>query len=78
MKVFLIGILSFLAFFFVNTYFIGGLGGALLIGGDDFLNSYFAPIMTGLSAGVAIVITCTYIIVKKLNEISEKLNDSKE
>lgn len=77
MKPALAGILTFVVFFFGNSYFLGGLGQLCLIGGDAFVNSYFAPIMTGLSLLAGLVVGCTLALLQKLDAVQKALNDRK-
>ncbi|WP_370829176.1 hypothetical protein [Fournierella massiliensis] len=44
MKPALAGILTFVVFFFGNSYFLGGLGQLCLIGGDAFVNIPILPL----------------------------------
>lgn len=60
MKPVVAGLLTFVVFFFGNSYLLGGLGQLCLIGGDAFVNSYFAPVMTGLALLAALVVGCTW------------------
>ena len=75
MKSALAGILTFVVFFFGNSYFLGGLGQLCLIGGDAFVNSYFAPIMTGLALLAGLVVGCTLALLQKLDAVQKALND---
>lgn len=73
MKPVLAGILTFVVFFFGNSYFLGALGQLCLIGGDAFVNSYFAPIMTGLALLAALVVSCTLAVLQKLGALQKAL-----
>lgn len=77
MKPALAGILTFVVFFFGNSYFLGGLGQLCLIGGDTFVNSYFAPTMTGLALLAGLVVGCTLALLQKLDAVQKALNDRK-
>lgn len=77
MKSALAGVLTFVVFFFGNSYFLGGLGQLCLIGGDAFVNSYFAPIMTGLALLAGLVVGCTLALLQKLDVVQKALNDRK-
>lgn len=68
-----LGIISFVVFMFGN-FFIGSIIGVLIPGGDDFMNSYFHPLYAGVCTLAAIIISCTYIIVKKMNMLLEERN----
>lgn len=67
----IIGIVSFIAAVFANL-FIGGFVGMVIPGGDDFLNSYFHPLYAGICVMIAVIISCTYIIVSKINQLMKK------
>ena len=75
-KGFLVGAGSFVAFVIASSL-LGGFGQVLIVGGDDFLNSYFAPIMAGISLVGASIITCTYVLVRKLNDVLKKMDEKK-
>ena len=77
MKPALAGILTFAIFFFGNSYLLGGLGQLFLIGGDAFVNSYFAPIMTGLALLAALVVGCTLVVLQKLDGVQKMLTEQK-
>lgn len=77
MKPVLLGILTFVVFFFGNSYFLGAMGQLCLIGGDAFVNSYFAPIMTGLALLAALVVGCTLAVLQKLNAVQRAINEQK-
>ena len=75
-KAIVIGIISFVSFTFVNL-FLGSTLGIVIPGGDDFMNSYFFPIYAGINTLIALVISCTYLIVKKINFLVEEINKNK-
>ena len=77
MKPVVAGLLTFVVFFFGNSYLLGGLGQLFLIGGDAFVNSYFAPIMTGLALLAGLVVGCTLALLRKLDAVQKALNDRK-
>lgn len=71
-KATLIGCVSFVLFLFGNMI-LGALVGLVIPGGDAFLNSYFHPLYFGVVILTSIVISCTYVIVKKINILLEEL-----
>lgn len=73
-KAILIGIISFIAFLFANI-FIGNIIGLIIPGGDAFINSYFLPLYAGVTSLTSIVISCTYIVVKRINHLLDALKD---
>lgn len=75
-KTILIGVITFILSIFVNIY-CGSLIGVVIPGGDDFINSYFFPIYGSINLLIAILISSTYLIVNKLNELLEKNNSNK-
>lgn len=75
-KAILIGILCFVLFMYGNI-FLGNLIGVVIPGGDDFLNSYFLPLYAGVTTLISLIISCTYIIVKKINLLLEQIKESK-
>ncbi len=74
---FIIGIVSFFAFLIGNT-FLGGIVGLIIPGGNDFQNSYFYPLYVGVTILISLVISCTYLIIQKIDSISKKDDDDKE
>ena len=73
-KAILIGITSFVIFLIGNIY-LGSIVGVIIPGGDDYMNSYFYPLYTAITILISIVISSTYLIVKKINLLLEKLGD---
>lgn len=73
-KAVLIGIISFVAFLF-GDIILGSIVGSIIPGGDDFINSYFLPLYAGITVLIALVISCTYVIVKKIDFLLEKTNE---
>ena len=73
-KAVLIGIVSFVVFLFANI-FLGSIVASVIPGGDDYMNSYFMPLYVGVNILIALVISATYLIVKKINLLLEKLGD---
>ena len=65
-KAVMIGCISFFVFLYGNLLF-GGLVGSLIPGGDDFINSYFYPLYTAVTLLISLIISCTYLILKKIN-----------
>ena len=73
-KAILIGIISF-AVFLIGNITLGSIVGTIIPGGDDYMNSYFYPLYTAVTILLSIVISSTYLIVKKINLLLEKLGD---
>ena len=71
-KAILIGCISFFIFLYANLLF-GELVGSLIPGGDDYINSYFYPLYTAVTLLSSLVISCTYLIIKKINLLLEKM-----
>ena len=71
-KAALIGIICFVALLYGNILF-GDIAGLFIPGGDVFLNSYFYPLYTAITLLISLVISCTYLIVKKIDQLLEKL-----
>lgn len=65
-KALLIGIVSFVVFLFANL-FLGSAVGLVIPGGSDALNAYFLPLYAAVTLLIALVISCTYLIVKKID-----------
>ena len=61
----MIGVVSFVVFLLGNIL-IGNVVGIIIPGGDDFINSYFFPLYAGVNVLISLVISCTYIMLKKL------------
>ena len=72
-KVIVIGIGSFIGLFILNSYFLSYILSFLIVGGDDYVLSYLMPIYSIALIG-AIIICCSYIIVKKINQLREERN----
>ena len=73
-KAILIGIISFVVFLIGNIT-LGSIVGMIIPGGNDYMNSYFYPLYTAITILISIVISSTYLIVKKINLLLEKLGD---
>lgn len=69
----IISIITFCVFYFSNFVILSGLGALMKPEGDPFINSYLNPVYSGIAALAAIMIVCTYIIVKKLDEVLKEL-----
>ena len=75
-KAVIIGVVSFVVFLLGNIL-IGNVVGIIIPGGDDFINSYFFPLYAGVNVLISLVISCTYIIVKKINLLIEEMKGVK-
>ena len=73
-KAVMIGCISFFVFLYGNLLF-GGLVGSLIPGGDDFINSYFYPLYTAVTLLISLIISCTYLIFKKINLLLDKMEE---
>ena len=73
-KAIIIGIITFIVFLIGNIW-LGSIVGVIIPGGDDFINSYFYPLYTAVTILISIVISSTYLIVKKINLLLEKMGD---
>ena len=73
-KAILIGIISFFVLLIGNVT-LGSIVGLIIPGGDDFLNSYFYPLYTAVTLLMSLVISCTYLIINKLNVLLEKMEE---
>lgn len=71
---FIIGIVSFFGFL-IGNIFLGSIVGLIIPGGNDFQNSYFYPLYVGVTMLISLVISCTYMIIKKIDSISKKNDD---
>lgn len=65
-KTILIGLVSAVCCF-LGSLFIGGILGWMIPGGDGFINSYFFPLFGGIILTCATLISCTYLIINKIN-----------
>ena len=72
-KAIIIGIISFFGFL-IGNIILGHVVGLVIPGGDDFINSYFFPLYAGVTFLIALIISCTYLIVKKINFLLEKMD----
>lgn len=73
-KAIIIGIISFVVFL-IGNIILGSVVGAIIPGGDDYMNSYFHPLYTAVTILISLVISSTYLIVKKINLLLEKMGD---
>lgn len=64
-KLLLLGLDLFIGLFILNSYFLSYILSFLIVGGDDYVLSYLMPIYSGIALIGAIIICCSYIIVKK-------------
>lgn len=71
-KAIIIGVISF-AVLLVGNIFLGSIVGEIIPGGDDYMNSYFYPLYTAVTILISLVISSTYLIVKKINLLLEKM-----
>lgn len=62
------GIISMIVFYIFNI-FIMGLIGQFIFVGDNFTISYHLFTYTGLMTLCGVIVTCTFIIIEKLNEV---------
>lgn len=76
-KAILIGIITFFAFLWGNIVFGNLLVGILIPGGNDFQNSYFHPLYFAVILLISLVISCTYLIVSKIQALEDKIENSK-
>ena len=76
LKAIFIGVISFFVCLFGNLL-LGAAVGAMIPGGDAFLNAYFHPLYTAVTLLISLVISCTYLIVQKINLLLEKIEDTK-
>ncbi len=73
-KAILIGCVSFFVFIHVNIL-LGELVGFMIPGGDDVMNSYFYPLYAAITLLISLVLSCTYLILKKINLLLEKMEE---
>ena len=73
-KAIIIGVTSFIVFL-IGNIILGSIVGVLIPGGDDYMNSYFHPLYTAITILISLVISSTYLIVKKINLLLEKMRD---
>ena len=73
-KAIIIGIISFVVFLIGNIT-LGSIVGEIIPGGDDYMNSYFYPLYMAITLLIAIVISSSYLIIKKINLLLKKMGD---
>lgn len=73
-KVIVIGIGSFIGLFILNSYFLSYILSFLIVGGDEYVLSYLMPIYSGIALIGAIIICCSYVIIKKIKQLREEIN----
>ena len=73
-KAIIIGVTSFIVFL-IGNIILGSVVGAIIPGGDDYMNSYFHPLYTAVTILISLVISSTFLIVKKINLLLEKMGD---
>ena len=76
LKAIFIGFISFFVCLYGNYLFAGTVE-AMIPGGDGVVNSYFYPLYTAVTLLISLVISCTYLIVQKINLLLEKMEDDK-
>ena len=76
LKAIFIGVISFFVCLYGNFLFAGTVE-AMIPGGDGVVNSYFYPLYTAVTLLISLVISCTYLIVQKINLLLEKMEDDK-
>ena len=73
-KAIIIGIISFVVFL-IGNIILGSVVGAIIPGGDDYMNAYFHPLYTAVTILISLLISSTYLIVKKINLLLEKMGN---
>ena len=76
LKAIFIGVISFFVCL-IGNLLLGAAVDAMIPGGDEFLNSYFHPLYTAITLLISLVISCTYLIVQKINLLLAKIEDTK-
>ena len=76
-KAILLAMISFIAFYLFDQYILCNIGFLLTIGGDEYELSYHTPSYTGIALISSLVVTCTYIIVKKIEKLLEEIKKIK-
>lgn len=76
-KAIIIGLVSFIVFA-VGNIFLGSIIGVIIPGGDDYINSYYFPLYGGITFLISLVISCTYMLVKKINILINEIKELKE
>jgi len=76
LKIIFYGVISSVMFMFLTLYF-GSWIGMFIFVGDEYEMSYHMFTRMGLIVLSGIVITCTIIIVKKIDEVKEFLKNQK-
>lgn len=74
-KTVIIGLVGFIIVLYGNMLF-GSFVGLVIPGGDEFLNSYMHPFYFGIAVLISPVISCTYLIVQKINNLLDMLKNS--
>ena len=73
MKKIIIAISVFLGFYIFNMFVLYPIGLMMIPGGDSFENSYHGLSYSGNAGLASIIVTCTYIIIDKINELLREL-----
>lgn len=74
-KTVIIGLVGFIIVLYGNMLF-GSFVGLVIPGGDEFLNFYMHPFYFGIAVLISLVISCTYLIVQKINNLLDMLKNS--
>ena len=77
LKIILYGVISSIIFFFLTQNFGSWIGMFMFSSGNPYEVSYHMFTRMALIALSGIIITCTIIIVHKLNEVNESLKNHK-
>lgn len=73
-KAVLVGFFSIFVFLIGNGIFTRIIG-IIFSGGDNFMNSYFYPLYAAFTLLCSLIVSCTYLIIKKIDMLSDKISD---
>ena len=69
----LYGVLTMIVFFIVTLLFLSPLGEFVMVGGDPYTVSYHMYSYMGITLLSGIIVTCTYLIINKIDELIKEL-----
>lgn len=71
------GVIAMIVFYLFNLLIMGFIGNFIFIG-DDFTISYHLFTYTGLMTLCGVIITCTFTVIEKLDEVKKMFSKLEE
>lgn len=74
----LYGLLAMVVFFIITECILFPTGMLIMIGGDRFTVSYHMFTYMGITLLCGVIVTCTYLIINKMDTLINELRNNKE